>query len=207
MGRRGFTELCLESGRIHYHRNQSVWDCKRYLHAQCAVGPFHRTRQQPGRQGVHDHENATTTLYRRLGIKAFYPPGNSVWLRPRRTRGRGKNSCVASRSCCPALLSIIVSANNLNLFGHGGKARTITFFTPDLAGTDIVPQVALSDILNPTLADNGRPTQTHALVTGSPAVDVVSDGTCPPPAIDQRGIFKATGRQQRRRARVRYRRV
>jgi len=30
--------------------------------------------------------------------------------------------------------------------------------------------------------------QTYALVTGSPAIDAVNNGTCPPPATDQRGI-------------------
>jgi hypothetical protein len=47
---------------------------------------------------------------------------------------------------------------------------------------------ALVNILNPTLANNGGPTRTHALVGGSPAIDTVTDGTCPPPAKDQRGV-------------------
>lgn len=37
------------------------------------------------------------------------------------------------------------------------------------------------------LADNGGPTQTHALRPGSPAIDRVAAGECPPPAEDQRG--------------------
>jgi len=37
------------------------------------------------------------------------------------------------------------------------------------------------------LADNGGPTETHALLTGSPAIDAVV-GTCPPPSVDQRGM-------------------
>ncbi|HKH20351.1 MAG TPA: choice-of-anchor Q domain-containing protein, partial [Gammaproteobacteria bacterium] len=43
-------------------------------------------------------------------------------------------------------------------------------------------------ILNLMLARNVGPTKTHALVAGRPAVDSVNDGTCPPPAMDQRGI-------------------
>ncbi|HKF95185.1 MAG TPA: choice-of-anchor Q domain-containing protein, partial [Gammaproteobacteria bacterium] len=35
----------------------------------------------------------------------------------------------------------------------------------------------LVNILNPTLANNGGPTRTHALVGGSPAIDTVTDGT------------------------------
>jgi hypothetical protein len=52
----------------------------------------------------------------------------------------------------------------------------------------MVPGRGLAGILNPTLADNGGPTPTHALVRGSRAVDAVIDGTCPPPATDQRGM-------------------
>jgi hypothetical protein len=37
-------------------------------------------------------------------------------------------------------------------------------------------------------SSNGGPTQTHALEGGSPATDTVTDGTCPPPARDQRGV-------------------
>ncbi|HKH21737.1 MAG TPA: Arm DNA-binding domain-containing protein [Gammaproteobacteria bacterium] len=47
---------------------------------------------------------------------------------------------------------------------------------------------ALINILNTTLANNGGPARTHALVGGSPAIDTVTDGTCPPPRRDQRGV-------------------
>ncbi len=41
------------------------------------------------------------------------------------------------------------------------------------------------------LADNGGPTQTHALLTGSPAIDKGPPSTsCPPPATDQRGVTR-----------------
>jgi hypothetical protein len=42
------------------------------------------------------------------------------------------------------------------------------------------------------LADNGGPTQTHALLFGSPAIDGVTTG-CPPPGTDQRGIRRPQG--------------
>ncbi len=42
------------------------------------------------------------------------------------------------------------------------------------------------------LADNGGPTQTHALLPGSPAIDAGS-GDCPPPATDQRGLARPQG--------------
>jgi hypothetical protein len=54
--------------------------------------------------------------------------------------------------------------------------------------TDIVSSQPLGAILNPCLANNGGPTRTHALVAGSPAIDAVTDGTCPPPITDQQGV-------------------
>ena len=40
---------------------------------------------------------------------------------------------------------------------------------------------------SPTLANNGGPTLTHALVPGSPALNAGTSG-CPPPTTDQRGL-------------------
>jgi CSLREA domain-containing protein len=44
------------------------------------------------------------------------------------------------------------------------------------------------------LADNGGPTQTHALLAGSDAIDAVLAG-CPPPGTDQRGVIRPQGGQ------------
>jgi hypothetical protein len=41
------------------------------------------------------------------------------------------------------------------------------------------------------LADNGGPTWTHALLTGSPAIDAGDDPACP--ASDQRGVARPQG--------------
>ncbi len=82
-----------------------------------------------------------------------------------------------------------ITANNFNLFGYDGDDG-VSGFSP--GATDIVPDVALSAILNTNLANNGGPTQTQALVSGSPAVDAVTTG-CPPPATDQRGVTRPQG--------------
>jgi hypothetical protein len=83
-----------------------------------------------------------------------------------------------------------VLADNHNLFGVNGTAG-VEGFTP--GATDMVPPagIQLTDILNPTLANNGGATQTHALVPSSPAIDAGStdcaDVTGTPLTTDQRG--------------------
>lgn len=80
---------------------------------------------------------------------------------------------------------------NYNVIGYGGSARSANF-TPGYS--DIIPavSVALADILNPTLADNGGPTLTHALVAGSPALDAAPSGVCTS-TTDQRGAVRSYG--------------
>ncbi|MCI5159105.1 MAG: hypothetical protein D3906_11860, partial [Candidatus Electrothrix sp. AUS1_2] len=87
------------------------------------------------------------------------------------------------------------NAARYNLFGHSGETNAQAFagsvaFTP--GSTDInatsdggsTPS-ALASILSP-LADNGGPTMTHALVAGSPAIDL--DAACSTGlTTDQRG--------------------
>jgi hypothetical protein len=82
-----------------------------------------------------------------------------------------------------------ITADNFNLFGHSSDAGVMGF-TP--GATDLVPSGALSTILNSTLAANGGPTLTHALVTGSPAIDASpADTGCEP--TDQRGVTRPQG--------------
>jgi beta-glucanase (GH16 family) len=55
---------------------------------------------------------------------------------------------------------------------------------------------AASDLINPNaqigaLSNNGGPTSTHALLTGSPAIDAANDALCP--ATDQRGVTRPQG--------------
>jgi predicted outer membrane repeat protein len=72
-----------------------------------------------------------------------------------------------------------ITANSNNIFGTGGNDGGCT------AGTsDIVPTGAIGTILS-GLANNGGPTQTHALVAGSPAIDASGSGAL---ATDQRGV-------------------
>jgi len=84
-----------------------------------------------------------------------------------------------------------ITVNNFNLFGTSGNAG-VSGFTP--GPTDVVPRfdVSLGQILGP-LQNNGGPTQTHALIPGSPAVDAGDPAGCRDSqgallTTDQRGL-------------------
>ena len=79
-----------------------------------------------------------------------------------------------------------VNVNAQNVFGRSGNSGLVGM---SKGATDIVPTVGLSAILSP-LADNGGPTQTHALPANSPALDVAPNASCtaaPVNGVDQRG--------------------
>jgi hypothetical protein len=54
-------------------------------------------------------------------------------------------------------------------------------------GSDLI----VGDALLGPLADNGGPTLTHALLSGSPALDAADPAACP--ATDQRGVARPQG--------------
>ena len=81
-----------------------------------------------------------------------------------------------------------VTAGDANLFGHS-SVPGVSGFTVTLP--DFTPSVALASILAPTLTFNGGPTQTHDLVSGSPAIDAATTGLCPD--TDQRGFARPVG--------------
>jgi hypothetical protein len=89
--------------------------------------------------------------------------------------------------------------SNNNVLGHDGLTNAEAFsggFVPDpndiTATSDGTNPTALDSILDTTLQDNGGPTETHALVPGSPAIDAASPD-CPPPDTDQRGVSRPQG--------------
>ena len=73
-------------------------------------------------------------------------------------------------------ISSVIYADANNLFGDSSQSNTEAFsnFTPgenDINATSDGINIALDNILDPSLADNGGSTLTHALVPGSPAID------------------------------------
>jgi hypothetical protein len=73
-----------------------------------------------------------------------------------------------------------VIGGTYNLLGTGGLANGIN---GNLVGSSESP---IDPLLGP-LQDNGGPTLTHALLPGSPAINVGDPGFTPPPDFDQRG--------------------
>jgi hypothetical protein len=84
-------------------------------------------------------------------------------------------------------VSSFFDSSFFNVLGQNGNAN-VGGFRP--GATDIVPAGSTSSIIDTQLADNGGPTLTHALVRGCPAIDAVTDGACPPPGRDQRGMAR-----------------
>ena len=82
-----------------------------------------------------------------------------------------------------------VVADDFNLVGTSNNSGIFGF---NLGATDIVPSVPVGSILAP-LADNGGPTPTHALVTGSPAVDAVPGAHPECSGTDQRDVPRPQG--------------
>ncbi|MCP5013767.1 MAG: right-handed parallel beta-helix repeat-containing protein, partial [Ketobacter sp.] len=88
----------------------------------------------------------------------------------------GNNSGAGDVSCEQNSASLGTSSNNLvhssaDCLGLAGQVTTAT----------------IASIIDP-LADNGGDTQTHALVTGSPAIDAGDNANSPGGLTDQRGV-------------------
>jgi len=75
-----------------------------------------------------------------------------------------------------------ISFGHNNMFGYSGSSG---LSGESHGGSDIIPSAPLNQILNTTLANNGGYTETHALVSGSPAINAATVD-CPPPDLDQR---------------------
>jgi len=96
--------------------------------------------------------------------------------------------------------SVALNESN-NLFGESSQTSAEAFygFSPDpntiIATSDGNAPTGLSGIIAP-LGNNGGPTQTHALVQGSPAIDAGNNVICaaaPVNNLDQRGQVRPLG--------------
>lgn len=82
--------------------------------------------------------------------------------------------------------SSVTNLDSHNVIGLSGNARSV----PAVGASDVVPSGAIGTVMDATLQDNGGPTDTHMLVTGSPAIDVEDGGVCQ--SFDQRGNYRDT---------------
>ncbi|MBI3663337.1 MAG: PxKF domain-containing protein [Acidobacteria bacterium] len=93
-----------------------------------------------------------------------------------------KNTILANNTgndCTPVLGYDSVTSLGYNLIENNACS----------IGGNTTGNITGSDPLLGPLANNGGPTQTHALLVGSPAIDAGSPD-CPPPATDQRGFAR-----------------
>jgi len=95
------------------------------------------------------------------------------------------------------LESTIVAGNDASLGGWNCFSDATTSFGYNLTddtscGLTEMGDLVVGDAMLGPLADNGGPTETHALLPGSPAIDAGS-AFCPPPAVDQRGVARPQG--------------
>ncbi len=81
----------------------------------------------------------------------------------------------------------IVNANTVNNCSTNITSNNYNIDSEDTCGFNQANDQTITDPQLGGLADNGGPTNTHALPSGSPAIDT-ADPTCPLPATDQRGV-------------------
>jgi CSLREA domain-containing protein len=107
-------------------------------------------------------------------------PGGFAPFEPYRVRATivARNVASGAANDCASEVGGVITSLDFNL----DTTSTCGFgATGDRPGAD--PRLA-------ALADNGGPTQTHALLAGSAAIDA-GPTTCPGPAVDQRGVVRA----------------
>jgi hypothetical protein len=91
--------------------------------------------------------------------------------------------------------TIVVNNGVINC--SGGISGGIISLGHNLADDDTCEftdpsDLVVADAMLGPLQDNGGPSETHALLPGSPAIDAGSLD-CPPPATDQRGVARPQG--------------
>lgn len=91
----------------------------------------------------------------------------------------------------------IITGNQWYVFERYASGGTVLLVSgghnlvQDSTGAPVVSDVVVWDAMIGSLADNGGPTFTHALMPGSPAIDAADDAACS--ATDQRGISRPQG--------------
>jgi CSLREA domain-containing protein len=102
----------------------------------------------------------------------------------------GSGGGIRSRSL--TLANTIVADNVVDNCSDSVESLGYNLTDDDSCGLTAPSDLVVSDAMLGPLADNGGPTETHALLPGSPAIDAGSVD-CPPPDTDQRGVTRPQG--------------
>ena len=126
-----------------------------------------------------------TATFTNVTISGNSGPGGALFFFRTCNPTTLKNSILANQTgsavCVGTITAITDGGSNLDSDNSCGFTTTGPTF--DLINTD--PMLA-------GLANNGGPTNTLALKSGSPAIDAVKN-TCPDPSTDQRGLSRPQG--------------
>ncbi len=139
-----------------------------------------------------------TTLATNFAIGAEYrklcPPGQptNYWYKPgwAGSNGHGYGNSIANLGTLEIANSILSGGTNLNChgaitdLGHNLSSDASPLWTSGTSSNGVDPRLL-------PLADNGGPTWTMALRTGSPALNTADAALCPP--TDQRGFPRPSG--------------
>jgi hypothetical protein len=119
------------------------------------------------------------------GIRAsgFLGLATAITLRASIVAG---NSAPGGADCATPFSGYPLTSQGGNVVGSGTGC-------PANGPGDLAHGGALANLLNPVLASNGGPTQTHALPLGSPAIGRVAALRCSDIATDQRGVHRPQG--------------
>ena len=129
--------------------------------------------------------NHVTVTGNSTGLRDQLKPGNVISI---------KNSIVSGNGTpeCAALSGGVIASAGYNIVGTNGVSDGCPFGGMG----DQILAAATSTLINTTLANNGGPTDTHALVVGAAAVDAIASGTsgCGTTFTDdQRGTTRPLG--------------
>jgi hypothetical protein len=118
--------------------------------------------------------------------------GGGLW-QARRGRLRFRNSLIAGNAIGAGGSGPDCAGDDLWLHSRGHNlvgAGTGCPSDPSVGDLTVDPATVFTQVLGP-LQDNGGPTWTHALLPGSPAIDMGDPDKCPPK--DQRGVPRPQG--------------
>ncbi len=170
----------LKSIRLKYGR--PIFDRFTLIYAQLAALPRKTRRRLQVTCG-------TSLAFLALALALSGPPAVRAANIPVNPGSTGVNDTDGGCSLVEAIITANTgAAASLDCSGGTAGASDIT------ATSDGSNPASLNLILNPTLVDNGGPTLTHALVTGSPAIDKAPAADCavvPTNGADQRGVTRS----------------